>query len=191
MKKLITTLTVLGFLVAFMPAQSQVRVGVQVNLGAQPMWGPAGYDYAEYYYLPDIDVYYNIPRQQFVYFDRGRWCYAASLPHRFRHFDLFSGYKVVINEPNPYMRGDYYRNYYGSYRGWNNRQMVIRDAPRPGAVRPFPDRRDDRYDRRYSRHDRRDYDRRDNDRRDDRYSQPDRYDNHQRDRNDNHRPNRH
>lgn len=131
MKKLLTTLTVLGLLVAFMPAQSQVRVGVQVNIGSQPMWGPAGYNYAEYYYMPDINVYYNIPRQQFVYLDRGRWCFAASLPARYRNFDLYNGYKVVINEPNPYLRADYFRNHYHSYRGWDGRQVVIRDAPRP------------------------------------------------------------
>lgn len=153
MKKLLTTLTVLGLLVAFMPAQSQVRVGVQVNIGSQPMWGPAGYNYAEYYYMPDIDVYYNIPRQQFVYLDRGRWCFAASLPARYRNFDLYNGYKVVINEPNPYLRADYFRNHYHSYRGWDGRQVVIRDAPRPRPGAVYPGRRNDRYDRRDGRHD--------------------------------------
>ncbi|MFT4024097.1 MAG: hypothetical protein QM664_09985 [Flavihumibacter sp.] len=163
MKKLITTLTVLGLLVAFLPAQSQVRVGVQVNIGSQPTWGPAGYDYAEYYYMPDIDVYYNVPRRQFVYFDRGRWCFASSLPSAYRHFDLYSGYKVVVNEPNPYLRGNYFRDHYRSYRGWQGRQVVIRDAPRPRPAVVYHDRRNDRYDRRDSR-------------RDDRYGRNDRHD---------------
>ena len=171
MKKLLTTLTVLGMLVVVSPSMAQVRVGVNVNIGAQPMWGPAGYDYAEFYYMPDIDVYYNIPRQQFVYFDRGRWCFAGSLPRRYKHYNLYSGYKVVINEPNPYLRGSYYRDYYSRYRGWSDRQVVIRDAPRY----------DNRYDRRYDRRD----DRRDN-RRDDRWGRNDRHD----DRHDNGRPDR-
>ena len=39
-------------------ASAQVKVGVNINIGSQPEWGPRGYDYVEYYYLPDIEMYY-------------------------------------------------------------------------------------------------------------------------------------
>ena len=104
-------------------AKSQVSLGV--NIGQQPEWGPVGYDYANYYYLPDLGVYYDVPRCLFVYFDFGRWNFAAVLPGRFGHFDLFHCYKVVVNDRNPWLRNDYYRNYYDSYRG--RLQPVIRD----------------------------------------------------------------
>jgi hypothetical protein len=154
MKQLFLTFAVLGLLHISQPGQAQVSV--QVNSGAQPQWGPGGYDYAEYYYLPDIDVYYNIPRRQFVYLDAGSWIFAASLPHRYRAYDLYRGYKVVINDPSPYRRCDYYRGQYGRYRGYNGRQVVIRDR-----------REYDRYDR---------YDHRD---RDDYRDRHDRYDHHE------------
>ena len=154
MKKILLSVAILGLLQIATPGQAQVRV--QVNIGMQPEWGPSGYEYANYYYLPDIDVYYNVPRRQFVYMNRGRWEFAASLPYHYRGYDLYSGYKVVINDDAPYMRCDYYRGQYGRYRGYYGRQMVIRDAPRPR----YRYERDDRYDRdrndhrdRYEHHD--------------------------------------
>ncbi len=39
---------------------AQLRIGVNFNIGSQPAWGPAGYDYVHYYYLPDLDAYYDV-----------------------------------------------------------------------------------------------------------------------------------
>lgn len=111
---------------------AQVHVNVNFNINSQPEWGPVGYDYVEYYYLPDIDVFYNVPRQQFVYINGGRWIFAASLPVRYRSYDIYRGYKVVVNDPYPYKRCDVYRARYGRYKGWYGRQVVIRDRPGRG-----------------------------------------------------------
>jgi len=151
MKQLFLSISVLGLVQLTSPVQAQVSV--QVNVGVQPQWGPSGYDYANYYYLPDIDVYYHIPRRQFVYMEAGRWVFGVSLPARYRSYDLYRGYKVVINADAPYNRCDYYRGQYGRYRGYYGRQVVIRDAPRP---RPDYDRHN-RYDRHDDRHDRDDH----------------------------------
>ncbi len=152
MKKLLLPFAVFGLMIVAGSSQAQVRVGLHVNIGSQPAWGPAGYDYAEYYYLPDINVYYHIPQRQFVYLDRGRWIFAASLPQHYGHFDLYRGYKVVVNDPNPWLRNDYYRVHYASYRGYGKKQLVLRDAPRRAPVyvdrgRPAP--RHPERDRRY------------------------------------------
>ncbi|CAL1520692.1 hypothetical protein [Chitinophaga sp. MM2321] len=108
-------------------ANAQVRVDVNVNIGSQPLWGPVGYDNAQYYYMPDIDVYYYIPNRQFIYLNGNRWIFASSLPSRYR-YDLYRGYKVVINDPRPYLHADVYRGKYGRYKGWYGRQTVIRDS---------------------------------------------------------------
>ena len=109
-------------------ACAQVRVSVNVNIGSQPQWGPQGYQHVDNYYMPDIDVYYCVPRQQFVYFDGGAWVYGASLPQRCRDYDLYRGYKVVINEPTPWVRHDVYRNRYVQYRQCYDRQPPLRDC---------------------------------------------------------------
>lgn len=106
---------------------SQAQVRVSFNIGSQPLWGPTGYDYAEYYYLPDVDAYYNVGTQQFIYQDGGRWGNYNSLPGRYRNYDLYNGYKVVINERDPWLR---HSNYYNQYRGYRGRhgQSFIRDS---------------------------------------------------------------
>jgi len=127
MKRLILVALLFTGSIAFHKnANAQVRVNVNFNIGSQPEWGPAGYDYAEYYYLPDIDAYYNVPARQFIYADGPRWITARSLPARYRGFDLYHSYKVVVNEPRPYLHHDVYRSRYAGYRGRYN-QVINRD----------------------------------------------------------------
>jgi len=106
-------------------AQLSIRLGF--NLDRQPIWGPAGFDRAEYYYLPDIEVYYNVAQQRYYYNERGRWISSSRLPSRYRGFDLYSSYKVVLNERSPYRNHNRYRDQYSSFKGRRD-QQVIRDA---------------------------------------------------------------
>lgn len=120
MKRIIITATMIFAFIAFAKnIRAQVRVGVNVNIGAQPAWVPAGY--AEYYYLPDIDAYYYVPRRQFVYLSNGRWTFSAYLPTRYRNYDLYSGYKVAVREPRPYLHSNFYRSHYGGHNHWQRR----------------------------------------------------------------------
>jgi hypothetical protein len=132
MKKffLITALLTVSVIVSN-NTNAQVSVGVNINIGSQPLWGPVGYDYVEYYYLPDIDAYYYVPRRQFIYLSGGRWIFSAYLPSRYRGFDLYSGYKVIINEPRPYLHAEIYRTRYAPYRGRRNEQVIIRNSNEP------------------------------------------------------------
>ena len=125
-KLFFVTFLLAGFL--YQGAQAQVKVHLNVNIGSQPAWGPTGYDHAEYYYLPDQDCYYDVNGRQFVYFDNGRWTYAAALPPRYGQVDLYRSYKVVVNEPKPYMHADVYRRRYARYKGHPQRQDIIRDS---------------------------------------------------------------
>lgn len=125
-------------------ASAQLRVNVNLNIGSQPEWGPSGYSHAEYYYMPDIDAYYYVPSRQFIYLENGRWIFAASLPSRYGYYNLYTGYKVVINEPRPYLRNDVYRVRYQRYRGWNGHQRVNRDYDRYRREHDNGNDRDDR-----------------------------------------------
>lgn len=109
----------------------KAQVNVNVNIGAQPLWGPTGYDVVEYYYLPDVQMYYYVPSRQFVYLSGGNWLFASSLPARYRSYDLYSGYKVVINEPKPYLHFTTHKVKYGKYKGAKGKQVIIRDSKDP------------------------------------------------------------
>ena len=114
---------------------SNAQVSVNINIGSQPMWGPVGYDAVQYYYLPDVQAYYYVPTHQFVYFSGNNWVFAANLPGRYRNYDLYSGYKVVINEPRPYLHYRTHRVQYARYCGYRGHQMAIRDCREPKYYR--------------------------------------------------------
>jgi len=124
MKKIIfaTAIAVMGFI------NSQAQLSFSLNLGTQPAWGTTGYDRADYYYIPDIDAYYDISRRMYVYRNGRRWITARSLPPRYRNADLYHMHKVVINnDRDPWMHHDrYYKEYHG-YAGRRD-QEAIRDS---------------------------------------------------------------
>jgi hypothetical protein len=123
MKKIILVAT-LAACSAF-TATAQVRVNI--NIGTQPAWGPVGYDYVEYYYLPDADAYYDVNNRVFVYFDGRSWIHGRALPGRYGSMDLYHVHKVVINDRDPWMHHQRYHQQYYSYRGRRD-QVIIRDS---------------------------------------------------------------
>lgn len=131
MKHLITAFIAISIITASSVSIAMAQVNVNVNIGAQPLWGPAGYDVVEYYYLPDLQMYYYVPSHQFVYLSGGNWLFASSLPARYRSYDLYSGYKVVINEPKPYLQFATHKVKYGNYKGAKGKQVIIRDSKEP------------------------------------------------------------
>jgi hypothetical protein len=106
---------------------AQLRINLGFNVDRQPAWGPTGYDHVEFYYLPDIDVYYNVPQQRYFYNERGRWISRSSLPSRYRGHDMYNSYKVVINERAPYRNNRTHREQYASFKGRRDQQS-IRDS---------------------------------------------------------------
>lgn len=67
---LVLLVTLTSFIFSNEPV-TQLRVNVNVNIGSKPPWGPRGYDDVGCYYLPDIDCYYPLPCDQFVYISGG------------------------------------------------------------------------------------------------------------------------
>lgn len=103
------------------------NINISINIGHQPAWGPVGYDYAGYYYFPDIDVYYNVNRAMFYYPERGRWISVRYLPPRYHNYDLYGLYKVVLNVNDPWRYHQMHYRDYAKYRGYR-KQVVIRDT---------------------------------------------------------------
>ena len=110
------------------PSGSSAQIRVNINIGSQPQWGPEEYDYVDYYYMPEIGMYYYAPKAQFIYRSGNRWIFSTRLPYQYRNFDLYSTYKVVINEPRPYLRHSYYQSHYRKYKNYRSKQGNIRDS---------------------------------------------------------------
>lgn len=107
---------------------SMAQLRVNINIGTQPVWGPTGYDYVDYYYLPDIGAYYYVPDQVYYFRHGNSWRRYRNLPPQYANYDLYHSHKVVINGVNrPYLQDDRYRQQYGAFRGRND-QTPIRDS---------------------------------------------------------------
>jgi len=129
-KVLLATFILVGSLSFQQKASAQV--GVSININTQPAWGPTGYNYVQYYYLPDINCYYDVARGVFFYQStkNRRWVSAKKLPSRYSQYNLYNMYKVVVNRTNPYLTNSQDVAQYGRYKGQRS-QSVIRDSKDP------------------------------------------------------------
>lgn len=121
---------VLGVLFLVTTNYIQAQVSVNVNIGTPPAWGPSGYSAVNYYYLPDIESYYDIRTSQFIYFGGGKWIRSRNLPSRYRNYDLYNGYKVVLNNYHGSTPYNHFKNdrvkYYKGYKGRPQRTIGAR-----------------------------------------------------------------
>lgn len=126
MKKIVLALVVLYNVVLHSTVEAQVKV----NINVQPTWGPVGYDHVDYYYLPDIESYYSVPQKEFVYMNNNNWVFTKRLPAKFSKYDLYNGYKVVVNEPKPYLQFKDHKVKYAKFKG-NKGQGYIKNSKEP------------------------------------------------------------
>jgi hypothetical protein len=92
-----------------------------------PYWAPPYYPGVRYYYLPDIETYYDVYTREFIFLDRARWIYSPYLPSYYSGFDLNNSFVVIVNSNiyQPWMHHQYYishfpRFYYRDYYDRSN-----------------------------------------------------------------------
>jgi len=122
----------------FVAGTLEAQVAVTVNIGSPPMWGPAGYTDVHYYYLPDVEAYYDVPSSMFIYQSGGVWVHRTYLPTRYRNYDLYNGYKVVMTDyhgKTPYIHYKEHKvKYAKGYRGPSQKSI----GARPGKGNSGP-----------------------------------------------------
>lgn len=93
---------------------SQISAGVQYS---NPPWAPPYYSGVRYYYLPDIEAYYDLSDRDFVYLDQGQWLFSPALPPIYSEYDLYNGFVVALssNVYEPWMHHQYYLSHYPRY----------------------------------------------------------------------------
>jgi hypothetical protein len=132
MKKLAIILAVgAAGLLNVKPANAQIRLGLNLhfgNVGAHVVVAPPVQDvnYSNYdndddfYYLPDVEAYYDVAQQCYYYNDGDQWMHAAYLPGR-RDYDWRNARRFEVRARRPYMNHDQYRTRFGGFdqRGGN------------------------------------------------------------------------
>jgi hypothetical protein len=136
MKKSVILSAILFGSLVYNSAQAQISVHIGFNIPAHRVYVPAPpsqpvvvYDTDEfddsddYYYLPEVEAYYSVPRNCYYYQDGGRWISAAYLPGAYRNYDWRTARRYEIRGRRPYMHHDEYRGKWGGgfNRDWNRR----------------------------------------------------------------------
>jgi len=110
----------------FATIESKSQVSVNVNIGTPPVWAPSAPVEVAYYYLPDIEVYYDVPARRYIYLRNGRWFRSAALPAHCRGYNLRNGRVIYLRDyhgSSPYIlynehRIKYGRSNYGKTKKW-------------------------------------------------------------------------
>jgi hypothetical protein len=109
----------------------QSQVSFNINIGAPPPWGPAGYSQVRYYYLPDVEAYYDVQSSMFIYYGGGAWVRRTYLPAQYKNYDLYHGYKVVMTDyhgQTPYSHFKEHKQKYG--KGYHGKaQRTVGEYP--------------------------------------------------------------
>ena len=90
--------------------------GIQTSY-SNPQWAPPFYAGARYYYLPDLETYYDLSENEFIFLDHGRWVYSKNIPSMYVDYDLNDCFTVVLNVNiyRPWMHHQYYVSHYPRY----------------------------------------------------------------------------
>lgn len=73
---------ILAFVVGAFAALASPAAHAQVSISAQfghPAWGPAAPAGAQYYYVPEIDGYYDLAARNYIVQRNGRWAPVANV----------------------------------------------------------------------------------------------------------------
>jgi len=84
---------------------------------ANPTWAPPYYQGVRYYYLPDIESYYDMSTGEFVYLNDGQWSYSQGLPDIYSGYDISNCFTVALDYTiyQPWMHHHYYVSHYPRY----------------------------------------------------------------------------
>jgi len=168
MKKLVLLSAIAISGLFYNTANAQIRIHLGINLFPHHVYvrpavvdvqpapvvyqdnGPADYDNNDdYYYLPDVNAYYNVAQQCYYYNDGDNWISCAYLPGEYRNYDWMHARRFEVRAPRPYLHNDLYM---GRYHGVNYQWAHRDDHFQGGYANHFNDggykRDDQRFDNR-------------------------------------------
>ncbi|MGV3696659.1 hypothetical protein [Flavobacterium sp.] len=106
--------------VFFITTKSAAQVTV-VKYGP-PAWAPSAPVTVQYYYLPDIEVYYDAADRRYIYMENDHWVRTTELPAYYKGYDLYQAKPIYLTNykgKTPYVL---YREHKVKHKGngWKN-----------------------------------------------------------------------
>lgn len=101
---------------SFNAAAQKVQVNINIEL---PAWAPyyENVSQVRYYYLPDIESYYDVRNREFIFIEDGHWLFTRTLPPAYRWFNLNTCFVVALDArvAMPWRHFHYYVAHYPRY----------------------------------------------------------------------------
>lgn len=103
-----------------MTFNSNAQVSVNINIGNPPWWAPRQYArHTRYYYIPEIDTYYDAVRGGYFINEGPEWAFTANLPGFYGTVDFASCHRVAVNYYGDAPYEYYNRNRYAYVRSYH------------------------------------------------------------------------
>jgi hypothetical protein len=120
---LIAILTIFGGIL-------QAQISVNLHIGTPPPWAPSGHTDIRFYYLPDVEAYYDVQSSLFIYQSGKKWVHRSHLPARYRNYNLYNGRKVMMSDYRGNSPYTHFREHKMKY-GKGNRSHSQNDMKMP------------------------------------------------------------
>jgi len=126
-------LVITGLVLVLSGALQTTQAQISVTVGTPPPWGPAEAPGIRFYYLPDIEVYFDVNTGEYVYYSGRTWIHAHELPRAYRDYDLYGAYKVPLREYHGERPWEKHKDYHRDFpKGYNHGQEQKTFKERPG-----------------------------------------------------------
>ncbi len=110
--------------------KTTAQISVNINLGARPVYhAPQHYYYddnVDYYFLPEIEAYFDNREGLFIYFSTNRWVRSQNLPDYCGDFNINRNQRIAIDYHGNSPFGDF-ENHRNRYCNNNSRRIIYVD----------------------------------------------------------------
>ncbi|MEM0543122.1 hypothetical protein WFZ85_10890 [Flavobacterium sp. j3] len=79
-------------------AKIKAQTNANIKLEKTATWSPAQRFDKQYYYLPEIDAYYDVSQRKYIYQSNNAWVRSNTLPTRYNNYNLKKGKIVYITD---------------------------------------------------------------------------------------------
>lgn len=137
----------IGTFFFFASNSANAQVSININLGHPAVYAPVVHapvvhapvvvqqqvtytPQVEYYYIPDMQCYYDVRATQYIYLTAGTWVRSYNLPSHYGYYDINRGHKVVINDyhgTRPYDNYNHHKvKYHNGYHAAPQKTVVYK-----------------------------------------------------------------
>ncbi len=109
--------------------KTTAQISVNINLGARPVYHPQTYYYednVDYYFLPEIEAYFDNRNGFYIYYSSNRWVRSQNLPQYCGDYNINRGQRIAIEYHGNAPYGDFV-NHRRQYCNNNRREIVYID----------------------------------------------------------------